>query len=332
MWGNAVNTLIKANSPLFTMFILTVCAMLFFCAGVYAAEGDNTGGIHIINADGTDAMQLTSGKEWWPVWSPDGKRIAYCLSGAIYAMNTDGSGKVKLADSGNGPVWLPNANQPDPNQPDANMIVYSRSQYPRTYEIYIMNADGTNRIRISGDGAYPCGSPDGKQIAYCGKRIGIALVRPDGAGDKLLTYDYGTAPKWSPDGNRIAYHRYISPGVNEVVAINADGGGEVKLAASGRFPVWSPDGKRIAFKAGGRIDVVNADGTNLTRLTEKGNTSFVWSPDSKSIACYHYKAPGTNEIYIISADGKTKSKLTGAGRHPSWSPDGKRIVFAGVSK
>jgi Tol biopolymer transport system component len=302
------------------MFFPVVSVMIFVCTGAYAAEGKNTCGIHIINADGNDAVQLTSGKEWDPAWSPDGKRIAYCLSGAIYVMNTDGSSKVKLTDSGTGPLW----------SPDANQIVYSRIQYPKTYEIYIINADGTKRIRISAEGAYPRWSPDGKKIAYCGKRIGISLIKSDGTGDKLLTYDYGTAPNWSPDGKRIAYHRYLSPGVKEVIAINANGSGEVKLAASGRFPVWSPDGKRIAFKAGGRINVVNADGTKLIRLPIKEVSSFAWSPDSKSIVCYHYKPPSTNEIYIISADGKNKSKLTGVGRHPCWSPDGKRIVFAGV--
>jgi len=322
----SINTLVKADCSFF-VFFLVVGVMIFSCMGVYAAEGKNTGGIHIINPDGRGLVQLTSGKEQYPQWSPDGKRIAYRVSRAIYVMNADGSGKVKLVDSGSSPIW----------SMDGKQIVYSRIQYPK-YEIYVVNADGKNQIRLSADGAYPALSPDGKKIAYCGKRRGIFVVNADGTNEVALTNDYGTAPSWSPDGKKIAYHRLFpdSPGECEVKVMNADGSGSRRIADYGEHPAWSRDGKRIAFLVGNSngVNVINADGTNLIRLSREQGYSYrdlAWSPDGKRVAYHRYKHPDTNEIYVINADGSNKVLLTDSGHNPSWSPNGKRIAFARAS-
>ena len=199
------------------VFFLAAASVVFSFSQLDAEEVKTACGIYIINADGTGKVQLTSGKDWGPKWSPDGKRIAYCSSGGIYVMNTDGSEQMKLADFGSSPIW----------SPDSNQIVYSRIQYPDKYEIYIVDINGKNRIRLSSEGAYPTFSPDGKCIAFAGKRIGIFVVNSDGTGEVALSKDYGTAPRWSPDGKRIAYHRVFldSPGKREIALMNADGSG-----------------------------------------------------------------------------------------------------------
>ncbi len=310
----------------FTVLFLMLGVGIIGCLGVYAQteEAKDTCGLYIINADGQGLSQLTFGKELNPRWSPDGERILYLASGAIYVMNKDGSGRVKILDSGSYPVW----------SPDGERIAYSRIQYPTTYEIYVINADGANPVCVSYDGAYPAWSPDSKQIAFCGERSGIFVVNADGTNERILSNDNGTAPNWSPDGKRIAYHRYLDLGMSEIVVMNADGSGILSMADDGEFPVWSPDGKQIIFSeinANG-IYVLSADGTNLIHLVgEQGYSyqNFVWSPDATRIAYTRYKYPDTNEIYVINTDGTNKVLLTNTGSNPTWSSDG-RIAFSGV--
>lgn len=106
-------------------------------------------------------------------------------------------------------------------------------------------------------------------------------------------------------------------------------------------PRWSPDGSRIAFLSnqitingitsrmqGGEIYVMDADGDNLTRLTDNSFSEDIprWSPDGRHIAFVYLSADGP-EIYTISSDGLTENFVVD-GYEPVWSPDGQRIVFS----
>ena len=90
----------------------------------------------------------------------------------------------------------------------------------------------------------------------------------------------------------------------EIYVMDDDGGNQRRLTnspASDHSPSWSPDGKRIAFvsERDGHVHVING-------------------------------IP-TDEIYVMDADGGNPRNLTNNpndDRSPSWSPDGKRIVFS----
>ncbi|MGZ8795147.1 MAG: hypothetical protein ACXW0F_10975, partial [Gaiellaceae bacterium] len=129
----------------------------------------------------------------------------------------------------------------------------------------------------------------------------------------------------------------------------ADGTGERELALAGRgYGVrWSPDGRKIAFTShyrSGRfaVYVANADGTGVRRLVKPAHrleesASPAWSPDGRLIAFASTRAAAGNpEIYVARADGTGLRRLThttgdahvlGDDGMPSWSPDGKQIVF-----
>ena len=171
--------------------------------------------------------------------------------------------------------------------------------------IYIMDADGANPFRLIGGGG-PAWSPDGAQIAlYGGNGVGSDIFVVDANGNNLRSLT-----KSRIDGNR--------------------------------FPVWSPDGSKIAFVSDrdGQIDIylMTADGKNPRNLTfdlrEEDRPS--WSPDGKRVVfgAYQRNPQGNraeSEVFVMDADGANRVNLTQNPRalnsYPSWSPDGKKIVF-----
>jgi TolB protein len=66
-------------------------------------------GIWVVNSDGTDLVQLTTGSDRSPTWSPDGKRIAFIRNQQLWVMNADGSGQTPLVSSTepDHPSWQP---------------------------------------------------------------------------------------------------------------------------------------------------------------------------------------------------------------------------------
>ena len=104
----------------------------------------------------------------------------------------------------------------------------------------------------------------------------------------------------------------------------------------------SPDGKTIAFtlrtddlpkaKRTRHIWLMGAEGQNTRQFTfgDKGESSPVWSPDSKWIAFISARE-GDDNLYVISASGGEARKLTNISTgvaDPLWSPDGKWIAFS----
>jgi Tol biopolymer transport system component len=101
---------------------------------------------------------------------------------------------------------------------------------------------------------------------------------------------------------------------------------------------WMPDGRRIVFESRPsdpkqgtpHIFVINSDGTHRHRLTSRiGGAAPAVSPDGRRIA-FLVQRRREWDVYVMDADGGHKRRLTrqhGLLGGPSWSPDGRMIVF-----
>ncbi len=89
-------------------------------------------------------------------------------------------------------------------------------------------------------------------------------------------------------------------------------------------PSWSPDCRKIAYERDGEVYVMEADGSEHSRLRE--GSSPAWSPDGERIALIKEGA-----LYVMAADGSNERMLAPHSSDcsgPDWSPDGARIVFS----
>ncbi len=209
-------------------------------------------------------------------------------------------------------------------------------------DIYVVNADGTGRTRLTRDPAQefdPAWSPDGTRIVFSRfteRRYQLFVMNADGTNAVQLTRGDSAASDaaWSPDGSRIAFTRCL--GSCDIYVMNADGSGVRRLTYGEHpgdwSPTWSPDGRRIAFADLTGLFVTNADGGDWQRLTDgpADDSNPAWSPAGPQIAFDGSRGLFNGDIYVVHADGSGLTNLTDSlpiDSTPSWSPDGREIAF-----
>ncbi len=197
---------------------------------------------------------------------------------------------------------------PTPTPPLGTAKIAFSSNRDGNAQIYLMDTDGTNQVRLTNNGANdesPRWSPNDSRLVFQSDRdnpfsgaFDIYAMNANGSGQTRLTSDPNDDRNavWSHDGTKIAFQSARN-GVNyQLYVMNADGGGQVNIGnsnANDTQPAWSPDGSKIAFASdrdhsgANSIYVMNSNGTNQTRLTFSAATFTdeqpVWSPDGSKL-------------------------------------------------
>jgi TolB protein len=133
--------------------------------------------IYLMNSDGTNLINLTQSperNERAPAWSPDSKQIVFQSQGDIWVMDADGGNSHSLTNDDATRDMYPDWS------PDGLQIVFTSDRNRAwefeardNWEIYVMEADGTNLINLTNHPARdrsPAWSPDGQQIAFTSNR------------------------------------------------------------------------------------------------------------------------------------------------------------------
>jgi TolB protein len=185
-----------------------------------------------------------------PVFTPDGKSVAYSLSsenGAdLYLLSLDGGAFPRRMTVGRG-----SENVQPSFSPDGNRIAFmsDRMGHP---EVYIMDADGTNADIFTafdfGDQNYrasPDWSPDGRQVTFQSRIDGrfqiFSMTLRDRQPRQLTSEGENEDPSWAPDGRHLVFSSTRS-GTRQLWILDTESGRLRQLTQVGgsRLPAWSP--------------------------------------------------------------------------------------------
>jgi len=162
-------------------------------------------------AKGTGTRLTLEGNNYYPLWTPDGKRITFCCrregeeNWHLFWELADGSGKTELLHSSQNMLapysWSSNGKR---------LALYS---VDGDRDIWVLSLEGPRELDLipgtEFKESFPAFSPDGQWIAYMSDRDGRSqvYVRPYPAMDRVwqISYDLGEEPIWSPNGDELFY-------------------------------------------------------------------------------------------------------------------------------
>jgi TolB protein len=275
--------------------------------------------LFVADADGKNERALAHREsEYSPSLSADGKWIVFTSERGgqsdIYRMHPDGEALEQLTND-------PAFDDQGALSPDGAALAFVSTRAAGYADIWVLDFAGHKyrNLTSSRSGNFrPSWSPDGQWIAFSSDRdaspgyfpgqwehlqsTGIYLVHPDGSGLRRLTKTAGVAgsPSWSPDGKRVLFYETDETGAylaksgrsrTELVWVDAATGDRRQYTASNEIKL-SPQ-----FLPGGRISYV-------VRTADNSDGLKIWHPDRRVITI-----------------------ATGEVRHPSWSVDGKQVVY-----
>ena len=274
----------------------------------FRATGSGTN-LMVMNADGSNQRILLNGTKGTnviscsPNWAPDGNRIAFysdIWGSGIYIINKDGTGLLKVIAMHEGGTY--GAGHPHWS-PDGLRLIYSDSLGPGLNEdLYLVDAvaNAGSRINLTNSPNigefYPCWEPNGLRLAAMddGSIIIFNLLEPDG------THDWMAVPLWNitesgPLANEFTVQPEWARFSDKIVVSAADDIWVIDFTDPGnltyrnltqtpdireRNPCWSPLDTQIVYDRASCIYVMNADGSNVTRIAAPNPKSLSLSePD-----------------------------------------------------
>jgi len=319
------------------------------------------GAIYLQRIGADQAVRLThsNATEIEPVWSGDGRHIAFFRQESagmlgIYIASADGSGERRI----NSIRSTPAPARMDWSRDGRFLVTVDRDETSAT-RLVLISADTGDKRKLmepndSGSQACPRFSPDGSRLAFVRTlrntvedvyvlsfgydRRGMAVA----GSPRRISFDnrnvYGIA--WTRDGKSIIAASRRGGTLYQLWRFPASGGTPVKLTAASDGeaiqPAVSPQGGRLAY-------VLRFTDMNIWRSAVDGQsapqpliastvyeTDPQYSPDGKRIA-FRSDRSGNGAIWVSDAEGQGAIRVAdlkglAIGR-PCWSPDGQWLAF-----
>ena len=293
--------------------IATSAALTIACGGsdtgiehpVAFISGSVPGALSVLNTDAT-VTPVSDNDATSPKWAPNHARLAFISA------TTDDGGRLMIWNRGENAIESVPGNFETVQRhfwaPDSVQIAFEVVSGGSS-EIYVYSADGQNAppalIAREPEGNLELGNWSGNNRwivmrLVTGEGPGVYRRNIEGVDEVRLSSGDDFEPRYSPDGNRVAFRRRASDGSTDIYIVDANESGNAAARPA--------------------INVTNMNGDEI---------EFQWSPNGRHLV-FVTDTDGNYEIYSLDTEDRASTRLTQnrvQDRGPDWSPSGGSILF-----